>query len=92
MSVIRMQAPDNEKPVSGGAMDRVVAVKGLSKPVKIALAAALALIAAVAFYLMAPSASSQTVAADRVTVSTVERGRFDDFLPLRSRVTPLVTV
>jgi HlyD family secretion protein len=53
---------------------------------------ALALIAAVAFYLMAPSASSQTVAADRVTVSTVERGRFDDFLPLRSRVTPLVTV
>jgi HlyD family secretion protein len=41
---------------------------------------------------MAPSASSQTVAADRVTVSTVERGRFDDFLPLRSRVTPLVTV
>jgi HlyD family secretion protein len=92
MSVIRMQAPDNEKPVSGGAMDRVVAVKGLSKPVKIGLAAALALIAAVAFYLMAPSASSQTVAADRVTVSTVERGRFDDFLPLRSRVTPLVTV
>jgi HlyD family secretion protein len=47
---------------------------------------------ALLFYLMAPSAESQTVAADRVTVSTVQRGRFDDFLPLRARVTPLVTV
>jgi HlyD family secretion protein len=41
---------------------------------------------------MAPTPSSQTVAADRVTVSTVTKGRFDDFLPLRARVTPLVTV
>jgi HlyD family secretion protein len=41
---------------------------------------------------MAPDASSQTIAADRVTISTVEKGRFDDFLPLRARVTPLVSV
>ena len=27
-----------------------------------------------------------------MTVSTVERGTFDDFLPLRARVTPLVSV
>jgi HlyD family secretion protein len=93
MSVIRMQAGDKEVgPQSGGAMDRVVEVKGLSKQVKIAIGAALALIAVIAFYMMAPSASSQTVAAERVTISTVTKGRFDDFLPLRARVTPLLTV
>jgi HlyD family secretion protein len=73
-------------------MDRVVKPSGLSKPVKIGIGAALALLAALLFYFMAPDASSQTVAAERVTISTVTKGRFDDFLPLRARVTPLVTV
>ncbi|MBA3675890.1 MAG: efflux RND transporter periplasmic adaptor subunit [Sphingosinicella sp.] len=73
-------------------MDRVVEAKGLSSRLKIAIGAAVVLAALIAFYLMAPGASSQTVAADRVTISTVEKGRFDDFLPLRARVTPLVTV
>jgi HlyD family secretion protein len=93
MSVIRMQAPETETgPQSGGAMDRVVETKGLSKPVKIGIAATLALVAIVLFYLFAPTSNSQTVAAERLTMSTVERGRFDDFLPLRARVTPLVSV
>ena len=93
MSVIRIpKASETDRPVSGGAMDKVVETSGLSKQVKIAIGVALVLVAALAFYLMAPSASSQTVAADRVTISTVEKGRFDDFLPLRARVTPLVTV
>jgi HlyD family secretion protein len=73
-------------------MDRVVERRGLSKQVKIAIGVALALLGALFFYLKAPNAASQTVAADRVTVSTVTKGRFDDFLPLRARVTPLVTV
>ena len=92
MSVIRMKASDTEKPQSGGAMDRVVEKKGLSNRTKAAIAAAVLLLAMLLFYLNAPSAGSQTIAADRVTISTVERGRFDDFLPLRARVTPLVTV
>lgn len=93
MSVIRMKADDGEaRPQSGGAMDRVVAPTGLSKRVKIAIGAGLAVVAAILFYLFAPDASSQTVAADRVTISTVERGTFEDFLPLRAGVTPLVTV
>jgi HlyD family secretion protein len=93
MGVIRMQAGETEgRAHSGGGMDKVVARKGLPKQVKIAVGAALVLIAAVFFYMMAPTAESQTVAADRVTISTVQRGRFDDFLPLRARVTPLVTV
>ena len=93
MSVIRIPKAEAEPRLqSGGAMDRVVETKGLSKQVKIAIGVGLVLIAALIFYLMAPSASSQTVAADRVTISTVQKGRFDDFLPLRARVTPLVTV
>ena len=93
MSVIRMQAPEHETRVqSGGAMDRVIEKKGLSRQVKIAIGAALVLMASILFYLMAPSADSQTVAAERVTISIVEKGRFDDFLPLRARVEPLVTV
>jgi HlyD family secretion protein len=86
-------AMDKEaKPQSGGAMDRVVETKGLSKQVKLAIGAGLLVVGAGTFYAMAPTADSQTVAAERVTISTVERGRFDDFLPLRARVTPLVTV
>ena len=93
MSVIRIpKAEPESKLQSGGAMDRVVEAKGLSKQVKIAIGVGLVLLAALIFYLMAPTASSQTVAADRVTISTVQKGRFDDFLPLRARVTPLVTV
>ncbi|MBA2466844.1 MAG: HlyD family efflux transporter periplasmic adaptor subunit [Sphingomonas sp.] len=73
-------------------MDRVLVRTGRSKELKIAIAAAAVLIAAVLFYLMAPSANSQTVAADRLTISTVTKGTFNDFLPLRARVTPLVSV
>src|SRR3954469_10433723 len=90
MSVIRMQS--EAKAQSGGGMDRVVEVKGLSKRVKIGLAAAAALLLVLLFWWFAPSANTQSVAADRVTISTVERGRFDDFLPPRARVTPLLTV
>ena len=88
-----MQSTDNgTNAQSGGAMDRVVARKGLSRQVKIGIAAAAAVAIAILFYWFAPTANSQSIAADRLTVSTVERGRFDDFLPLRARVTPLLTV
>jgi HlyD family secretion protein len=83
---------DEVRPQSGGAMDRVVEKKGLPQRAKIAIGAGLLALAATGFYAYAPTAESQTVAADRITVSTVTRGRFDDFLPLRARVTPLVTV
>jgi HlyD family secretion protein len=93
MSVIRIQSTDKPvKPESGGGMDRVVAKTGLSNPVKIAIAAAAALVLILLFWFFAPTANSQSVAADRLTISTVAKGRFDDFLPLRARVTPLVTV
>lgn len=92
MSVITMKSQDGDAPVTGGAMDRVVEKKGLSKQVKIGIGAALLAIGAAGFYTMAPDAASQTVATSRLTISEVRKGRFDDFLPLRARVTPLVTV
>jgi HlyD family secretion protein len=93
MSVIRMQeSATDPRPESGGAMDRVVEKKGLSQRTKLIIGGVAALALILLFYVFAPNSSSQTVAASRLTISTVERGRFDDFLPLRARVTPLVTV
>jgi HlyD family secretion protein len=90
MSVVRM--PKNDSPQSGGGMDRVVERKGLPTKVKIGLAAVALLLLLAIFYYFAPSANSQTVPAARLTISTVTQGRFDDFLPLRARVEPSLTV
>ena len=73
-------------------MDEAVRRRGLSPRVKAALAGAAVLAATAVFWRFAPSESSQTVGADRLTLSPVTRGTFDDFIPLRARVTPLLTV
>lgn len=91
MSVVRISKSE-PKAESGGAMDRVVEKKGLSRNLKIGLAVAVVLLLAALFYFMAPSANSQTIEAERVTISPVAQGRFDDFLPLRARVEPSLTV
>jgi HlyD family secretion protein len=90
MSVVNFK--ENEGPQSGGGMDRVVASRRFSTRVKIGLGAALLLIAGLLFYFLAPGTNSQNVPADRLTISTVSQGRFDDFLPLRARVEPSLTV
>ncbi|MES2988783.1 MAG: efflux RND transporter periplasmic adaptor subunit [Pseudomonadota bacterium] len=81
-----------DRPVTGGAMDQVVETRKLSMRTKAIMGGAAVLIAAFVFWWFAPSGSSQTVATDHVTVSTVTKGNFDDFIPLRARVTPLLTV
>lgn len=93
MAILKLdRAKPSPPPPSGGAMDRAVAKRGLSTRVKIGIGAALLLATASGIYWFAPSAGTQSVAADRVTISPVTKGVFEDFLPLRSRVTPLVTV
>lgn len=92
MDVVRMQKKSGDRPVTGSGMDEVVETRKLSTRVKAALGGAVVLIAAALFWWFAPSGSSQTVGADHVTISTVTRGTFDDFIPLRARVTPLLTV
>ena len=81
-----------QAPPTGGVMDREIARHGLSARTKTAAGAALLLLLALLAFLLAPSPNSQMVDASRLTVSTVSRGTFEDFLPLRGRVTPSVTV
>ena len=73
-------------------MDRVVERKRLDRRIIIAGGAAAVLLLIILFWVFAPRADSVTVAQDRLSISSVQSGTFDDFLPLRGRVTPLVTV
>ena len=94
MSVVILDKVADHRPhaATGGAMDRPVERKGIDRRLLIGGAIVVAALLIVALLRLAPSADSQTVAADRVTISTVTSGVFEDFLPLRARVTPLVTV
>lgn len=87
-----MVAEPNAAPATGSAMDREVPRRTWSPRVKAGAAAAALVLGVAGVWAWAPSGDSQTVAAERVTISPVTRGTFDDFLPLRARVTPRVTV
>jgi HlyD family secretion protein len=78
--------------VSGSGMDRVVASRSIPMKWKIGAGVILLILAAGLFFWFAPRGSSQTVEASRMTISQVKQGTFDDFIPLRARVTPLLTV
>ena len=90
MSVVTLKK--EERAVSGSGMDRVVEKKGLSQRVKMMIGGGAAVVALAAFLVFAPTGDSQTVEASRITVSTVSKGVFEDFLPLRGRVTPSLTI
>jgi HlyD family secretion protein len=94
VSVLRLKKnpPGGDRPVTGSGMDRVVEVKRLPKQLKIIIAVLLAIAATAAFWWFAPNAATQTVAVERLTISAVRTGQFEDFIPLRARVTPLLTV
>jgi len=92
VSLVELRQPNRPEAVSGGAMDRVVVRKRIDKRLIISGAAAAALLLIILFWLFAPRSDSMTVARDRLSLSAVQSGTFDDFLPLRGRVTPLVTV
>ena len=83
---------DAPRAVSGQGMDRVVARRRLPRWVTLAALTVVAVLALIGIYLVAPAAGSRRIAASRLTISPVTDGRFEDFLPLRARVTPLVTV
>jgi HlyD family secretion protein len=78
--------------VSGGAMDKVVVRKRIDPRILIAGAVAAVLLLIIIFWLFAPRADSMSVAQDRLSISAAQSGTFEDFLPVRARVTPLVTV
>ena len=92
MSLVELRQSRESDAISGGAMDRVVVRKRIDKRILIGGAAAGALLLILLFWLFAPSAGSMTVSRDRLSIATVQSGVFEDFLPVRARVTPLVTV
>lgn len=92
MSLVELRRGERSEAVSGGAMDRVVERRRLDRRIVIGGAAAAIILLVLIFWLFAPRADSMSVARDRLTIAPVERGVFEDFLPLRARVTPLVTV
>jgi len=92
MSLSELRQFRREEAVSGGAMDRVVERKRIDRRILIAGGAGAVLLFVLLFWLFAPSANTQSVERDRLSIATAQNGIFDDFLPLRARVTPLVTV
>jgi HlyD family secretion protein len=92
VSLVELRQPPHGDAVSGGAMDRVVERKRIDKRILIGGGIGAALLLILLFWLFAPRADSQTVDSSRLSIATVQQGTFDDFLPLRARVTPLVTV
>ena len=93
MSVVKIKSLERANhPVADGGMDRPITPSRHGKRVRYALAAAGVAILVFLFLLFAPDSRSQSVAADRIALATVTRGQFEDFVPLRARVTPLVTV
>jgi HlyD family secretion protein len=89
---VELRRPNRSEAVTGGAMDRVVVRKRLYKRILIGGAVAAALLLTALFWMFAPRSDSMSVARDRLSIATVQSGTFDDFLPLRGRVTPLLTV
>lgn len=95
MNIASLKAAASATPdraVSGSQMDKVVERRGLSRNAKIGIGAGIVLILAFLFWWFMPGAGSQTVTKNRLTISTVQTGRFEDFIPLRAKVTPLLTV
>ena len=92
MSLVELRQSSRTEAVSGGAMDRVVVRKRIDKRLLIAGSAAAVLLLLVLFWLFAPRSDSVTVAQDRLAIGTAQQGVFEDFLPVRARVTPLITV
>ena len=92
MSLVELRKPVRTEAVSGGAMDRVVERKRIDRRIIIAGAGAAVVLLVLIFWLFAPRADAVTVSRDRLAIAPAQSGVFDDFLPLRARVTPLTTV
>lgn len=82
-----------DRPASGAGMDRRIEKKKTPwKP--IGIGAGVLAAAAVIWMFVQDAAAGRTfrVNESRIVISTVSEGTFEDFIPIRGRVTPLTTV
>jgi HlyD family secretion protein len=86
------QGTDRPLHSSGTAMDRVIEKPRFPRYGIVGAGAALLLAAAAWYLLAAGSGRSLTVADNRILLSPVVAGTFEDTIPLRARVAPLKTV
>ena len=94
MTVVTLKTSD-ATPVSpsGASMDKQVTTKRMPLRTRLIIGGIVILVAgSAAGWMVSSSAGSQTVETANLSIATVRRGNFDDFVPLRARVTPLVTV
>ena len=81
---------DRQKPVSGVAMDRPVQRRRFWHPRLYLVVAAVAMTAVLAgFYLQESGTRTLAIENTRIVVSPVTAGVFEDYIPIRGRVTPL---
>ena len=79
--------------VSGAGMDRRIEKRGLSRRQMFAIGAALVIVTGMTWLFAGKDTGrSLSIDPDRVIVSKVTKGEFEDFIPLRGRVTPRSTV
>ena len=81
------------KPVSGAGMDRPIQRRRFSTTQVVVAVAGLAAVSLVAWLLLgANGGRSLTIENTRLIISPVTAGIFEDYIPIRGRVTPLKTV
>ncbi len=93
MPVVSLKNDPKPDPARGAGMDQAVVTQRMPLRTRIIIGG---VVAAIVFagtaWALTRSANSQTLIAANLTISPVTIGTFDDFVPLRGRVTPLVTV
>ncbi len=83
----------NSGPVSGASMDRKIQKKKFDIKRIATMGIAFLFLGYLAYEIVFNSAGrSLEVTANRIQISTVESGTFEDFIPIRGRVTPAQTV
>jgi HlyD family secretion protein len=78
---------------AGAGMDRKISPQRNPLKRAILLLIGFSVVALLVYWLLnAPSGKALSVATERIAISTVQSGIFEDFIPIRGRVTPAKTV
>jgi HlyD family secretion protein len=87
----RVSTPSGASP--GAGMDRKISPQRNPLKRTILLLIGFSVVALLVYWLLnVPSGKALSVATDRIAISTVQSGIFEDFIPIRGRVTPAKTV